>query len=448
MHFENKNGREIVNIKKTQIFINYIVLICITLVPLVIAPFNLFSDFFYLPKVYAITILAILFLYVLIKNRMNICNIIWKDQTNLYLIIYLILLITSLFFALDFNLAIQGSPYRVEGFSTLLLYFLMFLTARASSLTKNKLFYGLLISSTVLSIYGIFQYFGMDIISRDFIRTNWNTAFATFGNPNFMGTYLVLMIPIALHAFIKENLNFGAIVYMILLFCLLCTRTRGAWIGAFTALICYSYVLWYTKNRSKQMVIRQLIIVLLSLIIIISFNQISDGAFLKRFVSISTDVTDILNGSENAEKAGSFRFFIWKRVIKMIEEKPIFGFGIENLAEPFIERYEKDMIDTMGRVYIIDKAHNEYLNIAVTTGLPSLLVYLLLILNVIKIGFNRMRFNSLYWPLIASICGYLVQAFFNISVVSVAYIFWVFLGLVSRYFDSSYEIEGDNYEKF
>jgi len=34
-------------------------------------------------------------------------------------------------------------------------------------------------------------------------------------------------------------------------------------------------------------------------------------------------------------------------------------------------------------------------------------------------------------PLFSAILGYLVQAFFNISVVSVAYVFWVFLGLLA-----------------
>lgn len=35
-------------------------------------------------------------------------------------------------------------------------------------------------------------------------------------------------------------------------------------------------------------------------------------------------------------------------------------------------------------------------------------------------------------PLLCSVIGYLVQAFFNISVVSVAYVYWIALGMLSN----------------
>jgi len=62
-------------------------------------------------------------------------------------------------------------------------------------------------------------------------------------------------------------------------------------------------------------------------------------------------------------------------------------------------------------------------HIAVTTGIPSLIVYLSLVTKVLRVGFTRLRENDTYCPFVASVLGYLVQAFFNISVVSVAYMF-------------------------
>ena len=81
----------------------------------------------------------------------------------------------------------------------------------------------------------------------------------------------------------------------------------------------------------------------------------------------------------------------------------------------------------------VDKAHNEYLHIAVTTGIPSLIVYCLFITQILWQSLPKVRKNCLYLPYIASVLGYLCQAFFNISVVSVAYIFWVFLGFICSY---------------
>jgi putative inorganic carbon (HCO3(-)) transporter len=77
---------------------------------------------------------------------------------------------------------------------------------------------------------------------------------------------------------------------------------------------------------------------------------------------------------------------------------------------------------------IFDKAHNEYLQIAYASGIPALLVYLSLVFTVIKTSFKNLNNNPLMIPLLCGVIGYLVQAFFNISVVSVAYIYWIFLG--------------------
>ncbi len=418
---------------RLQQYINLITLSCLSIVPLVYVPIGEYFDYFYEPKAIILAILSLYFLIIVFIKRQNLNEIFQPDRINFSLIFYVFILIISLFFALNLNLAIQGKPDRVDGFSTMVVYFLLFIAARSSNLTMKSLARALLITATILSIYGIFQYFGIDPFPRDFLRLEWNRSFATFGNPNFMGTYLVLMIPFALHMFIKEQNKLGAIVYSILLFCLLCTRTRGAWIGGIVALFSYIVFTNIYDNRSKSTIHKTALILLLTIVILFSFNQISGGGFIQRFTSISTEATEVLTDGDNAEKGGGSRIFIWKKVIEMIREKPFFGYGIENLAEPFVEKYESEMIEKYGYVLFVDKAHNEYLHVAVTSGIPSLIIYLAFIFQVLKKGVKRLPFHPKYWPIMAAIFGYLTQAFFNISVVSVAYIFWVFLGLASNY---------------
>lgn len=432
--------------------INFIIIICISVVPLVFIPFPkfydlvygsktyeriVFYDFFYEPKAITLTILTVLFLIALFKNRQKVNEIFQSDRINISLFFYAIILSISLIFALDLKLAIQGRPFRVDGLSTMIVYFLLFIAARSSKLTTRKLTRALLITATILSIYGIFQYFRIDPFPRDFIRGQWNRSFATFGNPNFLGTYLVLMIPFALHLYIKEQKKLGVIVYAILLFCLLCTRTRGAWIGGIIALLSYIVFTNIYDKRFKSTIDKNVVILLVTIVILFSFNQISGGGFIQRFTSISIEATEVLTDGDNAEKGGGSRIFIWKKVIEMIGEKPYFGYGIENLAEPFVEKYESEMIEKYGYVLFVDKAHNEYLHIAVTSGIPSLIIYLVFILQVIKKGIKRLHVHPKYWPIMAALFGYLSQAFFNISVVSVAYIFWIFLGLASNYHDGN-----------
>ena len=89
------------------------------------------------------------------------------------------------------------------------------------------------------------------------------------------------------------------------------------------------------------------------------------------------------------------------------------------------------MIEFWGEVRYPDKAHNEYLHIAVTTGIPSLLVYLTLIAQIVLKGLFRLKNCKIMLLLLSSVIGYMTAAFFIISVVSVAYVYWIFLGLLA-----------------
>lgn len=81
---------------------------------------------------------------------------------------------------------------------------------------------------------------------------------------------------------------------------------------------------------------------------------------------------------------------------------------------------------------IPDKAHNEYLQIAVTLGIPALIAYLIF-LGMIIIPNLKYIFKQKYIFILLSIIGsYLVQAFFNISTIGIAPIFWLTLGIIDN----------------
>lgn len=85
---------------------------------------------------------------------------------------------------------------------------------------------------------------------------------------------------------------------------------------------------------------------------------------------------------------------------------------------------------------MISKPHNMYLQIAVQTGMLSLICFLLPGLLFVLKGmsyFSRTEMNSkakLFGAsLVMAIAGYLVSGIFNDSVVAVAPLYWVFLGM-------------------
>ena len=94
---------------------------------------------------------------------------------------------------------------------------------------------------------------------------------------------------------------------------------------------------------------------------------------------------------------------------------------------------EKKQKKIFNKKSIVDKAHNEYLQIAVTIGIPALLTYLTLIGIILFKSVRLSKSASFLIPLNIALISYLIQAFFNISVVSVAPLYWALLGVICSY---------------
>ncbi|MFZ9550054.1 MAG: O-antigen ligase family protein, partial [Bacteroidia bacterium] len=77
----------------------------------------------------------------------------------------------------------------------------------------------------------------------------------------------------------------------------------------------------------------------------------------------------------------------------------------------------------------IDKAHNEFLHIAATQGLIALMVYLFFL---IYIAFKAYKNRQHPWVagLVLIVFVHLLQACFNISVIAVAPVYWILLGVL------------------
>lgn len=416
-----------VQTKKT---IELILFIALAFVPLIYVPIGEFNDFFYAPKLYVLTALMAVFLGLLFKSRQHISELIEQDRINGALLMYFTLLFVSLFFATNIRLAMQGNIYRQEGFSTLIIYALLFLAARNGEGFTDKHFGKILISASLIAAFGILQYYGFDPFPRDFMRLGWVSSFSTIGNPNFLGSYLVLMLPFAYYLFVFTGKKIALMHFTILYWCLLATNTRGAWIGAFGSMLVFVGIIIKLRYNQRSHYIRTISLVMLTLLILFAFNFQSDGIFSNRLTSISKEFNDVLEDNEQAHIAGSYRIYIWMRVIDLIQKKPWFGFGIENLQIPFVEYFGEECLEIFGFVLPVDKAHNEYLHIAVSSGIPSLFLYLLFIIFVLTKYIKNRNKSALTIPLFSAVVGYLMQSFFSISVVSVAFIFWIYLGLL------------------
>lgn len=151
-----------------------------------------------------------------------------------------------------------------------------------------------------------------------------------------------------------------------------------------------------------------------------------------------SDIEDVKHfGFEGKEALGSGRGYIWSRTIPMLKNDILIGSGADTFALNFPQY---DYIGRLnfpdGKDILIDKPHNLYLNIGVTTGVVSLIAFLAIVImyivSSVKLYF-KCELDDFYTisglSVFVGICGYLAAGMFNDSIVAVAPVFWVLLGM-------------------
>lgn len=138
------------------------------------------------------------------------------------------------------------------------------------------------------------------------------------------------------------------------------------------------------------------------------------------------EMHELLHGNFD-DNFGTYRIFLWKRTLNIIPEYPILGSGPDTFAIRFMSKYTSD-IAAIGPLTINDTAANVYLTMIVNIGIFGLLSYLFFIFLNIK---NALKSNNDCSKilLITFIC-FLIQDFFNLSLVIVTPVFWVLIAIL------------------
>ena len=143
-------------------------------------------------------------------------------------------------------------------------------------------------------------------------------------------------------------------------------------------------------------------------------------------------------GFEGKELLGSSRGYIWSRSIPLLKNTLFLGHGPDTFATYFPQN------DFMGKFYaysgdmwmVVDKPHDLYLQVGINTGIISLLALISLFIAYF-VRSTRLYIKNDYSDFVSragvaifvAVCGYLGAAFFNDSLVSVAPVFWILIGL-------------------
>lgn len=358
-----------------------------------------------------------------------------KRKLDVFDYLFYVLVVTgiiSIIFSIDKEVAIFGKVFRHEGFLSILSYYLLFINWKANGNREDikKYIKLLVIIGIINSIYALLQiYTPFKFIVR--YAKDVQMASGLCGNPNFFGSLIVTVISIVTCDFLmSKKISFKLILSLILLFVGLINSQST---GPFLTFILIIFFLIIVLKRNNEL-IKKNIIILIS-ILLITYTSVY---FINKEVygSNRCEMCDI---EETIDNGGNGRLKIWKNSLDIIKDYPIVGVGFDNFylvyPNPKIQN-SIELVVTDGKlqkeepkqILIYDNAHNVYLHTLVSIGVLGVIPYLLLCLLAFIKGLKQK--NKLGILLLSGFVAYSIQAFANISVIQVAPIYYVIIGLI------------------
>lgn len=355
-------------------------------------PFISSLAFPYLNAVYSTAVFIFLITYIICKKITF-----RKIQSLVYpVILFSLALLISLFFSKDSLNSLLESYKYITGL-------LLFIIA-ASLSEKDKILTieAITLTGLVISFSAIYQYFFGFKHILDYLLKNklsppfvldylaQKRVFFPFVTPGILGGYLAMIIPLAL---INKN---RAWFILPIFFALLLTKSLGALLSLFCALIIYLYIRGELKKAK----------VFFPLGLLISAAII----FVLRSVTQKEHTHPVFSAV--------MRLNYWKESWEIIKAYPLTGVGLGNFNLK-MSRY----------------THNSYLQIWAEMGVLSLFSFIWIVAAVFKScykNFSESLYKNQIAGLVAASIVFLIHNFLDFSffLPEVGCIWWVILGLI------------------
>lgn len=277
--------------------------------------------------------------------------------------------------------------------------------------------------AVLVSVIGLFQYFfgSVSTIWQDteMFSDIKGRAVSTFQNPNVLGEYLVLVIPVifAMFAISKSaRSKFRYFVsFMLCSACLIFTWSRGAWLGFIAAVFIFIVM-------SSHKTFACFLLSVPALCLAASF--FIDTSVINRLASIGN----------TADSSTLYRFNIWKGTISMLSDTWLYGIGIG--TEVFSSVYPQY---SLSGTEVAPHSHSLYLQIISEMGVFALVIFLIFCITFIGMMFSSLKNTSgkrgktILVGFLCGVCAFLVQGatdyvWYNYRIFL---LFWAMVGLAA-----------------
>jgi O-antigen ligase len=296
-----------------------------------------------------------------------------------------------------------------------------------------------------MSVYGFFNQQAAHISARPFLPDH--TSYGAI-----LAMILPFLIGFGIYPAYKANMKIGIwIIAALIVFALLLSYTRAAWISVGVAFVCFVFI----RFRIKFYLILLVSMVLLSIVyanrtsIVMSMeqNRQDSSKDLKKHLQ---SIYNIKSDASNLERINR-----WKSAFKMFEERPVFGWGPGTYMfqyAPFQMSRDKTIISTnMGDW---GNAHSEYIGPLAESGFLGTLSFLMIIIATFYTALRRyaqihggLRIKILLICATLGLITYCTHGFLNnfLDTDKASALFWGFIAIIVAIDVKYRKIEGSTY---
>lgn len=336
------------------------------------------------------------------------------SDVNRWIILYAVVYLVSTLVSLNVAGTLQSGALRVA----FVIFALVLINAVATRKQLDALIFLCVLVAAGASLYGIGQYlFGWGYQSAAW----WDEEMfegisfrvtSTLENPNMMGQYLILMIPLGGAGLLSAKDNKRRIFYFaccaVMCVCMILTFSRGAWLG-----LLFAGALFFVMLNPR--------LILLAPVALVALYFVLPETVINRFTSIG-DLSD---------NSTSYRVYIWMGTLAMLKDYWLCGVGPSEAAFNMVyPAYSYNGISA-------PHAHNLLLQIVCDAGVVELIIFLVLLVvyarrMCIAIGREKEWHSRVHQiALLSGVVGFMVQAMTDYSFYNyrVMFIFWAYLAL-------------------
>ncbi|MDA3802693.1 MAG: O-antigen ligase family protein [Patescibacteria group bacterium] len=298
-----------------------------------------------------------------------------KNLITFGLLAYLLAITASLFVSVDPQLSFWGDAERMLGLFHVSHFFLFYLVI-VSVFRKFKDWQTLLISSvvvaTIVSLKGLMG----------------DNTYSFIGNTAYVSGYLIFNLFFAAILFFRENEKKLRWIYSIPVIIMLLEfwqcKTSGAIIGLFLGILLTIFLvgLFHDNKKIKRLSLTLFALAIISVTFIFSQSQTTwfQNSFLKNLTPQKITFQT--------------RLISWQAAAEDFGNHPMLGTGFGNFAVIFDKHFDSKFFNYTTSETYFDRAHNNLIDIASTTGLVGLITYLTIFIFALIYLFRVMKEND------------------------------------------------------